>query len=224
MLLIVVMLVLAPQVQAKKRPKINVVQVNEPDDSWILTTEDNSYYTTNYGNISLEHSGADGLDIGLSVQNISLSGSGDAQNYNNDSYLQVSKTYDTDFGEVSFGSQNGFHFASQNTHKLHSFEYFDALYEATDYIKVHSGIYYVNKGLSTTDHHVGFITGIIIGDSNLYIQTDYFSGHSNVSGAQSAIYYSPYPFIKAYTGVLVPEKNSGNEFAGVIGVQWIFNN
>ena len=222
MLLIVVMVALAQQAQAKKRPKINVVQVHEPDNSFLLTTEANTYYTTNYANLSLEYSGADGFDIGLSSQNIPLSGTGDAQNYNEDTYLQLSKTFNTDFGEISIGTQNGFHLGSENVHKLHNFEYLDVLFDF-DIIKIHTGSYYVNKALSTVDNHVGFMSGIIVGNENLYWQTDYFSGHTNVSGAQSAVYYRPYSFIKGYAGLLVPETNSGNEFAGLLGIQLIFN-
>lgn len=222
MILTVVMAVSVAQVQAKKRHKINVVQDQEPKEtSWIATVEDNSYYTTDYLNTTLEYSMSNGWDIGVSSQNIPLAGTGDAQNYNYDTYLQVSKTFDHDWGQVTIGSQNGYHLGLENIHQLHHFTYLDTLYRITESLKIHAGTYYVNKALSTTDNHVGNIAGIVIGDDDLYFQADYFSGHNNISGASSAIFYSPYRFIKLYTGILVPETSSGNEFAGVLGIQLI---
>lgn len=217
-----VMAVSVAQVQAKKRPKVNVVQDQEPEEtSWIATVEDNSYYTTDYLNTTLEYSMSNGWDIGVSSQNIPLAGSGYAQNYNYDTYLQLSKTFDLDWGEITIGSMGGYHLGIENVHQLHNFNYLDVLYRISDSFKIHTGTYYVNKALSTTDNHMGNIAGIIIGDDDLYIQADYFSGHSNISGAQAAIFYSPHDFIKFYSGVLIPETSSGNEFAGVIGIQLI---
>ena len=220
MLLIVAMVVLDQQAQAKKKPKIQVVQIHEPDSSWILSSDINQYDQSTYSNVSIEYSGKDGFDIGVSSQNIPVSGNR-SQNFEYDTFLQVSKTFKVNQFDISAGTGNGYS-PSQNG-KLHSISYADILYDTGSIFKIHYGIYYVNKTLSTINNHIGFVSGFIVGNDDLYIQTDYFSGHNNVSGAQSAIYYSPYPFIKAYTGVLVPEKNSGNEFAGVIGVQWVFN-
>jgi hypothetical protein len=46
---------------------------------------------------------------------------------------------------------------------------------------------------------------------------DYVSGHQAVSGATVNILFSLTHHCQIYTGVYVPETNSGNEFAGIIG-------
>lgn len=206
-----------PALAKGKHPKANVVQDMEPEEtSWLLTVEDNSYYTTDYLNATLEYSTISGWDVGITSQNIPMAGTGDAQNFNFDTYLQMSKSWEQGWGEVTLGSMDGYHVGY-----IHSFSYLDVLYRF-DWCRVHAGTYYANAALSTTTSYVGTIFGFVIGDDDLYLQVDYFSGHSNVSGANASVYYSPYDEIKLYTGVLVPEKMSGNEFAGVVGVQFIY--
>ena len=227
------MLVLAPQVQAKKRPRINIVRDMEPDeDSLLLTVESNNYYAIDYLNTTLDYSTKDGWDFSVSSQNIPVSDGSYAQNYNDDTYFQVSKTWEQSWGQLSLGTMNGFQLFSYskqdiangiNTpNQLHSFTYGDALYRINDWLRVHSGVFYVNAALSTKTDYVSPLFGIVIGDDELYFQADWTGGHSNVSGAQAAIYYSPYSNLKLYSGLLVPEKNSGNEFSSVIGFTFAF--
>jgi hypothetical protein len=46
---------------------------------------------------------------------------------------------------------------------------------------------------------------------------DYISGHHSLSGASVNMLYNITPRCQIYMGVLVPEQDSGNEFAGILG-------
>lgn len=218
LVLILILTTLAIPCLAKgKRPRLNILRDMEPDDAaWMLTVEDNSYYDINYGNFTLDYSTDDGWDVGVTSQNVPLSSGTQAQNYEYDSYLVLAKTWDRSWGQVSVGSMDGVQ------HQLHSFSYGDVLWRYNDWLRFHGGAYYVNKALSTVDNHVGYITGVVLGNDDLYFQADYYSGHSNISGASASVYFSPLYNLKLYTGVGVPERLSGNEFYGLVGIQFIF--
>ncbi|MGZ4980956.1 MAG: hypothetical protein ACXWE4_06610, partial [Methylobacter sp.] len=51
----------------------------------------------------------------------------------------------------------------------------------------------------------------------LSLQMDYISGHHSLSGATVNMLLNITSHIQMYMGVAVPEQNTGNEFAGIVG-------
>ncbi|MGZ4998406.1 MAG: hypothetical protein ACXV8J_11345, partial [Methylobacter sp.] len=51
----------------------------------------------------------------------------------------------------------------------------------------------------------------------LSLQMDYISGHHSLSGATVNMLLNITSHIQMYMGVAVPEHNTGNEFAGIVG-------
>ena len=233
-LIILLTAVIPSEIKAKgKRPRIQVVQDFEPEETaFLLTAESNDYYTIDYLNTTLEYSTKEGWDIGISSQNIPISNGSYAQNYNDDTYLTISKTWEQGWGEITLGTMNGFQlyrYTQQDINngintpnQLHSFTYGDVLWRASELVRLHSGTYYVNAALSTKTAYVAPIFGIVLGNEEFYMEADYFAGHTNVSGAQVTLYHNPYENLKYYAGIMIPERDSGNEFAAVLGVQFIY--
>ena len=204
---------------------------NTEENTWTLQVEDNYYHipdqinqttgnpnptNTNYINATLDYSLTTGTDIQLGTYNCPLSGGG-AQNYECDSYINLSQTIKIkDNWSAVIGSQNGTVFASPS--QWHNADY-ALLVLANKQVNFHAGPYFVDKTLATTTNTIGYTAGFEI-DLNEHwkVQADYFSGHNNLSGGQWNVFYNQY-----YIGVVVPEHNSGNEFAGVVGIKLNLN-
>lgn len=202
---------------AKGKQKINIHPSQVDNDSVTLTTEANIYYGTLYLNTSLAYSDASGWDISLSSQNIPLSGGG-AQNFQEDTYFNLSRTFHFAEGHATtFGTQTGYQFYQQPIGKIHLFDFIDHEYTVFPFMKLHAGGFWVNSALSTLTEYVGAMTGIKLMYADWMIQADYFGGHTNVSGGVFNLNYYWLNNLATYIGVGVPERNSGNEFYGIIG-------
>jgi len=162
------------------KPRLNV--------SW--ETDSYSYAHTEYGNPTINYS-VNGWDLGLTVQNIVLQQASDtqsAQNFQNDVYLNINKTfkYDDIFDGIdcgkfcdsmseysegmstTFGLQTGTVFplsasiqpGTINSNTLHEFYFIDNDFEfIKNKASIHVGNYYVNQGLSTTTTYIGYMLG-----------------------------------------------------------------
>lgn len=208
--------------RAKSHPLRHVDTTPNTNDNDIvsLQIEDNYYdisanyqdVQTHYLNVTLDYSLRNGLDVQLATYNCPVSGGG-AQNYECDSYLNLSYTYkfNRQFN-FTLGSQNGTVF--QNTAmQWHSSSYGTLSWQPLTWLALRAGPYWVNKALSTTTNYLGYTTGFnLIFNPDFFMQGDYFSGDNNASGAVVNLFYK-----MVYIGVGVPEYNSGNEFYGIWG-------
>lgn len=207
-----------PGKKAHPVKKVDATPSIQDDDVWSFTLESDSYEATTYLNPIVDFSSKDGWDIQMAFYNIPVYGGG-AQNYEWDSYLNLSKTFNLD-GNVKtlIGTQNGTTLFS-STQQWHNFDYGLLIYQPSHFLSLRSGGYWADKALSTTTDVAGYTTGFsleLIKDT-LSFQGDYFSGHSNVSGAVVNLFYQCLPKTQIYLGVGVPETNSGNEFYGIAG-------
>ena len=193
---------------------------------WVLQGELNYYNIQNdlqqptntlYVNGTVGYSFDFGLDLQLATYNCPLVG-GDAQNYECDSYINATQTvmFNKMFGFV-IGTQNGTVFTQSA--QWHNSEFGVFSYTPFYWIELHAGAYYANRGLAATTYNsMGFTSGF---GWDVYkkirVEADYFSQHTNASGANFNLFYDKY-----YIGVIVPETHSGNEFAGVTGIKLKF--
>jgi hypothetical protein len=213
---------------AKGKAKIKIDTTPNPTENvWTITNELNYYHDTAqqmqdtlYNNVTIDYSAQNGWDIQLASYNIPLTGGG-AQNYQTDTYLNVSKTFNIthDFQAI-IGSQNGTTIPhSLNPRQLHNADYSLVVYQPDAQLNLHVGPYWVNKALATTTDVLGYTGGFSIEviPKLLIFQGDYFSGHNNLSGAVVNAWVRIHPQAQVYFGVGVPEHNSGNEFYGTLG-------
>lgn len=191
----------------------------ESEDAWTATLESNIYQGTVYLNPYIGYSGFNGWDISISSYNIPTHGGG-AQNFEYDTYIGISKTFsvleDTD---IMIGSQNGTTLFSNPGRRWHSMSFANIRQDITDNIMVYVGPYYANAALTTAGNQVGVMTGteLKVIPNKFHITGDYISGHQSVSGGIINLQYFPHPKVQLYVGIIIPEKNSGNEFAGIVG-------
>ncbi len=214
--------------KGKGKAKIKLrTHPNQIEDVWTVTNELNYYHEPNqqyqdtlYENMTVDYSDTNDWDFQLASYNIPLTGGG-AQNYEADTYLNISKTFiiSQNF-QVVLGTQNGTTLPhSSNPRQLHNADYALAVYQPFRQINLHAGSYWVNKALSTTTDYLGYTGGfnIEVLDNLLTLQADYFSGNNNLSGAVFNSWVRVYSTAQIYFGVGVPEANSGNEFYGTVG-------
>jgi hypothetical protein len=198
--------------------KLNTKPNLTGEDAWTYNAETDIYRGTVYLSQGVTYSAKYGWDFGLASYNTPLYGGG-AQNYENDTYLSLAKTFIIDPKDVIIvGTQAGTTFATAHR-EMHLFHFANFRRDLTPWLTTYVGPYYANANLTTTVDQVGFMTGFVgkIFPGTLHIQGDYVSGHQNVSGASVNLQWYVKPEIQLYTGVIVPERDSGNEFAGVIG-------
>ena len=172
--------------------------------------------STLYDNLTLDYSMSNGWDFQIASLNIPYVGGG-AQNYNMDSYFNLSKTFKI-YGpfKAIIGSQNGTVFSGKS--EWHNADYGMLIYQPSGKLNLHCGPYFVDKTLATTTNTVGYTGGFSYHVADFGVEADYFSGHNNLSGANINMFYQDY-----YVGIVVPEHNSSNEFAGVLGIRKDFS-
>ena len=209
-------------------------------DRLALNFETDVYYyqATDYAAPMLTYS-TQGWDLGVSSQNVLMSGGGGSQNFQNDTYLNIAKTFkyghlhkSLDRLSTTVGTQNGLVIPLSdgaepgkiNHNTLHQFYFIDTdITLIKNRLSVHVGPYYVNQALSTTTSYFGYETGIqaVLIPNKLRFNADYYSGNnginSNVSGAVAQMTYSYNRSFELFAGVGVPETASGNEFYGLMG-------
>lgn len=218
--LLILLLLIPPLTFAKgnkSKVKIRKTEVNNND--LILQSEINAYQGATYDNLLLNYSSISGIDLGILSQNIPLSGDG-AQNFQADTYLVASyqhRFFDAVLSTV--GGQYGYQLDEPGVGKAHQFYFQDNEFRLASWLKLHSGLFWVNESLSTTTSYIGGMAGYELIYKDVSFEGDYFGGHSNISGAQVVMNYYPYQFLKLYSGVGIPETKSGNEWYGVFGFQ-----
>lgn len=207
--------------EGKKAHPVKKVDVTpNPNDEgvWSFTLESNIYQSTVYLNPVLDYSSKDGWDIQIASYSIPVYGGG-AQNYEWDSYINLSKTFDINESfKTLIGTQNGTTLFSA-VRQWHNFNYGLLIYQPTPILNIHAGPYWADKNLTVTTDVLGYTVGFSyeLIENSLSLQGDYFSGKSNVSGAIVNLFYHVLPNIQVYVGAGVPETNSGNEFYGTVG-------
>ncbi len=199
--------------------KVDVRPNTNDNDVWTFALETDFYESTTYLSPTVDFSSTDGWDLQAAFYNIPINGGG-AQNYEWDSYLNLSKTFNlnSQFKALA-GLQNGTTLFSSNR-QWHNFDYGLLIYQPFPFINLHAGPYWANKALATTTDVLGYTTGFSVAfNRNQWLfQGDYYSGHNNVSGAVVNLYYQVLPKAQLYMGVGVPETDSGNEFYGITGL------
>ncbi len=198
--------------------KVDVRPNANDDDVWTFSLESDTYESAAYLSPTVDFSSRDGWDLQAAFYNIPIYGGG-AQNYEWDSYLNLSKTFEINASFRSvLGLQNGTTLFS-SSREWHNFDYGLLIYQPFPFLNVHAGTYWANKALATTTDVMGYTTGFSLElvKDKLSFQGDYYSGHSNVSGAVVNLFYQCLPKTQFYLGVGVPETNSGNEFYGIVG-------
>lgn len=198
--------------------KINPSEDLSAQDKWVFTLESNTYQSTVYLNPVLDFPTWNGWDLQVASYNIPVYGGG-AQNYEWDSYLNLSKTFviSSQFKAIA-GTQNGTT-AFSTTHQLHNVDYALGIYEPLPAANIHAGPYWGNKALTVTSNVLGYTGGFSFEPlkNRVTILGDYYSGQNNLSGAIVNVMYRIVQPVQVYIGVGVPAHNSGNEFYGAVG-------
>ncbi len=200
LLLLILVLCISNSVFAKgghkiSRPVTESISIDESDegkDRLVFNFEQDSYSynATQYGNPSITYS-TNGWDFGITSQNINeYSGNlPQAQNFENDSYININKTFkhsDTldnlNCGDIcddlsvflsgksstTIGTQTGMVFPMSNSiqpnkitsNTIHEFYFLDNDVEIIkDVLSYHVGSYYANKALTTTTSYFGMMYG-----------------------------------------------------------------
>lgn len=173
----------------------------------------------------------DGWDFSLQSQNIPMTGGG-AQNHEVDTYIGIGKfnKIGENFG-LMIGGVIGKAFLDGNlfpdgNDRINNEDYLDLRWrvyrDAYRHFVIHSGAYYVNKNLSTTTNYLGYMGGIELRENNWMLNIDYFSGSNNLSGGSAVVTYRGFGKLRLWTGLGIPEHNSGNEFYGIFGSSYRF--
>ncbi|WP_411727549.1 hypothetical protein [Methyloglobulus sp.] len=107
-----------------------------------------------------------------------------------------------------------------------NFTFLDNRYDLTPWLLLHGGSYLANAAITGTSWQVGFLAGAekTFIQNKLSLQMGYISGHHSLSGSIVNMLFNITPRCQIYMGVLVPEQDSGNEFAGIIGFNFSTHN
>ncbi len=145
---------------------------------------------------------------------------GSSQNFEYDAYISIAKWLRiSENWLLSFGAQNGATLF-QAPRQLHNFTYAQGVVKINDFLNLSAGIFYVNRALATINQPVGASVGIDINfiPGTLWTEFDFLSGNTNISGSVVNLFWKPIKPVSLYVGIQVPASNSGNEFAGNLGV------
>jgi len=181
----------------------------------ILGSELNLYRNTVYDTLSLQYYGSS-WSFGLQSANIRLAGK-QAQNYESDTYINIGRSFDiSEDLKFETGAMIGTNM-NDNLQQLHATATMDINYQVSKNLNIHFGGYYVNDVLATIHQPYNFSTGFKYHYKDVVVLADYYSGNNNMSGTTFNVFYKLTSNFRPYVGVIVPERNSGNEFAGVVG-------
>lgn len=209
----------------KKESSLNKVDTtpnSEDTDVFTLTSEANLYRNSLYENFDLDFSSRNGWDIQIASYNVPVYQDPNlSQSFQADTFINVSKTFRINqLLSVLIGSQNGAYLsASPPPMQWQNFDYSLALYQVNRFMSIRAGMYWANYSMSGTTDVLGYLPGITLNlvDNTLTLQADYYSGQSSLSGAVINLQYQATRHFQTYIGVGVPEKDSGNEFYGILG-------
>jgi hypothetical protein len=202
----------------KKQKRLKINPVTDEGDAWTANAETAIYRAGTFENLSVGYSTSNGWDLSLSLVNIEIIGPNKL--FQGDTFINIAKTFPIypDFSIV-VGSQNGVALFNSHPQLWFNYNYLDGRYDVTPWLSMHLGSYLANSALTGTARQVGLTVGTEIGiiPHKLALQMDYTSGHQAVSGAAVNMLWTVTSRCQMYMGVYVPEQNSGNEFAGIIG-------
>jgi hypothetical protein len=200
----------------QKRLKIN--PMTDYEGAWIANIETDVYRDGTFENLTVGYSANNGWDFGISLLNTQVLGS--HNNFQGNIFANIAKTFDINKDlAITLGTQNGVALVNAQPQQWFNFTFLDNSYDITSWLTLHGGPYVANAAITGTSRQVGFLTGIgmILSPNKLALQMDYVSGHHALSGANVNMVCNLTPRCQIYMGVLVPEQNSGNEFAGILG-------
>jgi len=206
------------QKQQKQQRRLKVNPITEDEDAWMANAETDIYRVGSFENITLGYSARNGWDFSLSLVNSQILGPN--KQFQGDIFFNIAKTFTINpVLSITVGSQNGIAVANQQPHLWFNYSFLDGRYDVTPWLLLHGGPYLANAALTGTARQVGFITGteITFIPHQLSLQMDYVSGHQALSGATVNMLLNLTSHWQMYMGIYVPEQNSGNEFAGLIG-------
>ncbi len=206
----------ATKSRLQKRLKIN--PITDSEGAWVANLETDVYRAGTFENLTVGYSAKNGWDISLSLLNVQILGNNN--HFQANTFLNIAKTYEINNQfSLTLGSQNGTNLAGAQPHLWYNFSFLDNRYDVVPWFSIHAGAYLANAAITTTSRQLGFLTGIEIDfiQNKLSFQVDYISGHQALSGANANLLFNITPRWQIYLGVLVPEHNSGNEFAGILG-------
>ena len=179
-----------------------------------ISNEYNLYQGAFYTNVFLEYEKED-LSLGAYFNNIPLKFWGNyTQTYAYDSYLGFNKSFKlVDKVKLNIGSQSGTQLTNGSKQFL-NIESMQLMYSINK-LDISVGTYYANNPLSNRGNRIGETITIAykIIPSVMWMTFDWYSGNTNLSGSIINLYYN-----NIYFGIQVPATNSGNEFAGNIGI------
>jgi hypothetical protein len=196
----------------------------KPEGLYEISLETNIYQNVGYLTPTFSYTTDEKTEYSFSIQNIPMVNDG-AQTYEYDTYVGITQFYEiTSETALLLGTINGISF--QPLSLIHNFDFVDLRWrpyrDDEKYVVIHGGPYFVNKELSTYRDEFGYQVGIEAKYKDLTLNLDYVSGHSNISGAVAILNYKLDKQYNFYTGVGVPESNSGNEFYGILGFRYEF--
>lgn len=218
-----ILLLISVDGHCKKKPHINRhidVTPNQNNNN-ILTgaTEFDLFGTSEYTNLMVDYSAMNNFDYQITITNIPLSDGATQQNYNYDSYFNLSYTQQFDDAKIIFGTQNGTTLATNTS--WHNFDYILSQYDYKD-SNIHIGGYYANSGMSTTTDLFDFTAGFVYSFKRVSLQTDYYDGQNNLGSTNVTLQYTITKNVQLYHGISIPNENSGNYLYGYVGVSLVF--
>lgn len=202
----------------KKQKRLKINPVTDEEDVWTANAETAVYRAGTLENLSIGYSNSNGWDFSLSMVNIEIIGPNKL--FQGDTFINIAKTFSINHDlAIVVGSQNGVALVNTHPQLWFNYTYMDGRYDVTPWLSMHIGPYLANSALTGTARQVGLTVGteIVVIPHKLALQMDYTSGHQAVSGATVNMLWTVAPQCQMYMGVYVPEQNSGNEFAGIIG-------
>lgn len=203
----------------RQQKRLKITAITDFEDAWTANSEMALYRHGNFENLTFGYSAFSDWDFSLSLLNTQLTGS--QKQFTGDVFANIAKTFDiTHSFSLVLGSQNGVALFNVEPQSWYSYTYLDNQYDVAPWLSMHGGIYLANAALTGFYRQLGFITGaeITFIQNKLSLQMDYISGHHALSGATVNLLLNLTPRCQIYMGVSVPEQRSGNEFAGIVGL------
>lgn len=218
----------AAKSKVKTHSKINVARTinNQNKQDLTFNAEADIYRIGSTANFSVNYANS-GWSIGLSFYNIQFIGptASDNNNFQIAPFLNISKTFTIDkLTSFQVGTQIGTVLVNVKPRPLYDFNYFLVNRKLFDWLSIQAGMYHANKYITYSVGTLGYIVGteIVFIPKTLTFQATYVSANNNVSGATVNLLYNVTDNVQTYIGVGVPEKNNGNEFYGIVGLNLSF--
>ena len=198
--------------------RIRVTPDLAAEPGFMFTAETNIYRSSLYVNAFAEYQTEDLWNLGVYVINMPTLGS--SQSFEYDAYVSIAKWLRiTEHWLINVGTQNGTTLF-QTPRQWHDFTYAQGFVRINEYLNLSAGSFYVNRALATINQPIGASVGIDINfiPGTLWTECDFLSGNTNISGSVVNLFWRPIKPVSLYVGVQVPAAQSGNEFAGNIGI------